>query len=68
MVKLQSVHLNAQPNVDDILLEQRSASVKHIEGIVPSVGVIAIKGPDRQGVMDSGCAYQQKMISIYRNS
>jgi hypothetical protein len=54
------VHVNAQPNVDDILLKQSSTSVKHIEGIVPNVGVIAIKGPDRQQVMDSGFAYQQK--------
>jgi hypothetical protein len=62
VIILQPVHLNVQPNVNDILLKLSSTSVKHIEGIVPSVGVIVIKGPDRQHV---GClSAAAKRISI----
>jgi hypothetical protein len=59
-VILQAVHLNAQPNVNHILLKESSTSMKHIEGSISGVGMIAIKGQYRQQVIDSGCAYRRK--------
>jgi len=61
-VILQAVHLNAQPNVNHILLKESSTSMKHIEGMISGVGMIAIKGPDRQQVIDSGCAVSGRAL------
>ena len=39
--------------------------MKHIEGTILGIGVIAVKDPDRQQVMDSGVCLSAEKISMH---